>query len=457
MPNTQLWLTVSQEDVPPEWPPQLQGLRVVVSACETLHACSHACPFRSSPIFPAVPDYTLPDLRDALILFYCFDPAFPVLGRLVKRASVGLLQHLFFTLGLASVVLITDDKGLSEEVLAIAGTAPATEVWEVKDSRIERVRCEAEKTNVAAPLIPVQAYGNLPLSAKAAVDEFVANMAVILPKVAAHMPTELTTFTRLMVAVDELIGELVYVSEPKGDPPSSLSEYTQAELTADPSRCEAITHQAVDRIIQINSALSYLSTQALTGAVPILERRSLIRRYSLLGVGTAVLAITRIARSIEYAFAQGALEELFSDRARYARPLPGLDKLPDYDSSKWSRYSVNVLADKHPPREPYPRLPYFSGRLGFREAEYTISAALQALACGATPEWSLLTLTHEMVHGHVRNLLAYIFRDKPDLQPQERKSRQYDEFAARVRGHPNDDENLVSSIRAAIFGYCTRA
>ncbi len=455
MSDSQLWLTVLQEDGPPEWPPALQGLQVAVTRSETLHACNHACPFRTSPIFPVQAGSSPPDVRDTFMFFYCFDPAFPVLGRLVNKGSAQLLDHLFFTIGLASIVLITPDESLADEAQEIAGEAPAArEVWQVKDSRIVSVTCDVKETNVAAPQIGVRAYHSLPLSARAAVDEFVANMAVILPKAAAHMPTELTTFTRLMKAVDELVGELVYVSDPQGDPPDSLSEYSSGGLSADPSLCETIMHQAVDRIIQINSALSYLSTQALTGAVPIIERRSLIRRYSLLGVGTAVLAITRIARSIEHAFAQAALEELFSDRARDARPLPGLDELPAYDASKWARFSVNEFAQKVSPREPYPRLPYFSGRLGFREAEYTISAALQALASGATPEWSLLTLTHEMVHGHVRNLLSYIFQDEPGLRPEERKNKQYAQFKARVDRKPQDDENLVSSIRTVMFTYC---
>jgi hypothetical protein len=180
----------------------------------------------------------------------------------------------------------------------------------------------------------------------------------------------------------------------------------------------------------------------------------LIRRYSLLGVGTAVLALTRITRSIEHAFAQGALETILSDRAREARPLPGLDKLPQYDASGWEDNSVNIWIGKVEPRECYPKLPYFSGRLGFRESEYAISAALQALAAGASPEWSLLTVTHEMVHGHVRNLLSHIFEGDPTRRFEQKMDEFYERFAARVNHQPIKLESFLDSIRAIIFTYC---
>ena len=223
------------------------------------------------------------------------------------------------------------------------------------------------------------------------------------------------------------------------------------------SLCNRILHQNTDRLIQINSALSYVSTQALSGAVPVLDRRSLIRRYSLLGVGTATLALTRIAHSIERAFAQGALEHILAERAVNAAALPGLDNLPDYQSAKWKEFSINSWNGTISARDSYPKLPYYSGRLGFREAEYTVSAALQALAAGAGPEWSLLTVTHEMVHGHVRNLLSMLFQGDPNRKPDQKWNEFYSRFAARCKRTPPTKENLLDSLRAVILTYCCTA
>jgi hypothetical protein len=72
--------------------------------------------------------------------------------------------------------------------------------------------------------------------------------------------------------------------------------------------------------------------------------------------------------------------------------LPGLEKLPLYGSSDWKRCnSVTIYNNKIKQRELYPKLPYFSGRLSFRESEYTISAAIQAISSDDSLEWSLLT------------------------------------------------------------------
>ena len=279
-------------------------------------------------------------------------------------------------------------------------------------------------------------------------------MAVLLPKVEVHIPGEMSTYVRLTEQVNELVREMLYAACPIGSPPETLSEYTEEQFRADASLGNSILDQDIDRLVQINSALSYVSTQALSGAIPILDRRSLIRRYSLLGVGTAVLALTRIAHSIESAFAQGAVEHVLTELGPDLPPLPGLDNLPDFESRRWHEFSINSLKANVKPQQPNPKLPYFSGRLGFRETEYTISAALQTLAAGASKEWSILTITHEMVHGHVRNLLSAIFQGNLNRAPDKKWAEFYDRFKARCERNPPPKENLLDSLRAILFTHC---
>ncbi|HEX2827402.1 MAG TPA: hypothetical protein VHP37_13720 [Burkholderiales bacterium] len=286
------------------------------------------------------------------------------------------------------------------------------------------------------------------------VDEFVSSIGLLLPKIAIHMPSEVKIYDQIVSLANELIAEMNYVCNPVGAPPLTLGEYVQADFRTDRALVETILHQDTDRLIQINAGLSYLSTQALSGAVPILERRSLIRRYSLLGVGTAILALTRLARCIEKAFSEGALETGLATHAPFASPLPGLDKLPNYDPRGWKDSSVNRWHGTVPAREPYPKLPYFSGTLGFRESEYTISAAIQALAAGGSPEWSLLTLTHEMVHGHVRSLLSIILQGEPDRRPEATWQEFYQRFSDQVEGRPISQHSFLDSLRAVILFYC---
>ena len=387
---------------------------------------------------------------------FSFDPAFPVLARLLEKSSAELRRGFLFSLGIPSVLCVTHEADLLQRIDALSGAKPrASEVWTIESSRIAAIRSTAEPArSFDKESIRLPAYDALPLVPRTVVDEFVCSIGLLMPKVAIHSPSELGTFTSLAGQVRELVNEMVYVVNPTGALPGTLAEYTAEDFADNPELVETIVHQGTDRIVQINAALSYLSTQALSGAVPVLERRSLIRRYSLLGVGTGFLALTRIARSIERAFAAGALETVLGERALDAGPLPGLDHLPSYDTSSWSELSVNRWEGKVDCRAPYPKLPYFSGRLGFRESEYTISAALQSLAAGADPEWSLLTLTHEMVHGHVRNLLSIIFQGDPDRRPDRKEQELYQRYAGHVLGSPPSKESLLDSIRAAVLTYC---
>lgn len=454
MHEQQHWLAVLFDEPDPMWP-SVEGHKVVTMIATTLQECDHPWSFRTSPIFPLREDFTNPDLDSYFIYFYCFQPAFPVLGRLHDVGSERLTKRLWYSIGLASILLISEDPELHKELLRKAPHSPtAVETWEVKRQRIVQVIPSITAAMTYDPQsLAVPAYGNLPPDQRAVVDEFIATLAVVAPKVALHIPSEFETFPRLASQMSEFITELVYISNPKGTPPPTLGEYTEDMIRMDPFLRQRIFHQAIDRLIQVNSALSYVSTQMLCGAVPILERRSLIRRHSLLGVGSAILALTRLARSVELAFSEFAVEEIIGVRMGEAKPLPGLDQLPAYDHSAWTDYSIDRWEGKVGTRAWYPKLPYFSGRLGFRETEYTISAALQSLAAAASTEWSLLTLTHELLHGHVRNIISVVFQGDPNKRPEDKFAEFYKDFGSMIRGD-RVARNELESLRAIMLTYC---
>jgi hypothetical protein len=434
---------------------------VSLSSAHSVQACGHPIPFRTSPVFPLTKRFIVPDLKEetGTLAFACFDPAFPVLARLSNDAPPEVSQGVLFSLGLASVIFWSrSDNALSQLEQAAGAKSRSSETWKIVRGELQHVECNCPTPDpIDASLMVLPPHDVLPVPARATVDEFVSSICLLIQKIQTHVPGELPTFIKLIDRVRELVAEMVYACRPDGPPPPTLSEHAPGELATDRKLAEQILHQAWDRLIQINSALSYLPTQALSGAVPILERRSLIRRHSLLGVGTAVLALTRLARSIEHAFSIGALEEGIEKIGALARPLPGLDHLPEYETKDWALSSVSTWKAQLSKRSTYVKLPYFSGRLGFRETEYTISASLQSLTAGADPEWSFLTLTHEMVHGHVRNLLTLIFQDNPDRGASERWSRFHQRYAARVDQRPPADESLVDSLRAVILAYCSLA
>jgi hypothetical protein len=460
--KTRIWLSLLEDAKKAEWPPTIenQRWRVLLTESETLLGSNIPELYRTSPVFPATSEFVQPDISKGthFISFYSFDPAFPVLGRLVAMASQGLKSGLMYTMGLASVLIITPNRSVLDELERLAKATPRSkEVWELQNGKILSMKCHISEAAAVLPELSIpniRPYGPLPLAVRTTIDEFVASIGVSLPKIQVHIPDEMHTFLSLIGLVDGLVGEMLYASNPNGPPPDTLSEYSEQDFFEDASLSDQIIHQNMDRLVQIDSALSYVATQALTGAVPILDRRSLIRRYSLLGIGTAILALTRIAHSIESAFAVGGIETILEDWGSNLTPLPGLDKLPEYDPSNWRESSRHALIKEVESRGLCPKLPYFSGRLGFRETEYTISAAIQSLGAGLSAEWSFLTVTHEMVHGHVRHLLSVILQGDPDRQTDEKWKIFYDRFAARLHRNPPPHEGLLDSLRAIILTYC---
>lgn len=455
-----MWLTIYFDESDPKWPPSRQH-KVELIASGTLQGLSGPQMFRTSPIFPLLPDQGCPNLKEGTfyIFFYEYDPAFTVLGRAQSIGSDKLKESLWYTTGLASIVLITEDLALNEELSGLARSdLRAREMWTVKNGSINDIKCYLARKKYYDPeSLKVVGYGSLPVATRAIVDEFVAHISMIVPKVAIHMPSEIDTFIKLVSQVNELVAELVYLVSPEGPPIFSLRSYDEELLRRDGSLRNTIVQQNLDRLIQVNSALSYVCPQALAGAVPILERRSLVRRASLLGIGSAILSLTRISRSIEFAFSQYPITDVITNSMVSKPFLSGLDRFPLlYDPTEWkNQFSVSQLSENVTPRNPDPKLPYFSGRLGFRETEYTISAAIQVITGGSSLEWSMLTITHEMLHGHVRSLLTSIFDGDPHKILEEKWHEFYEDqakFSEQELGQEN--ANALQSIRALLLSYC---
>lgn len=455
MSNAQVWLTVFEDHRDSIWPPTHETCRwrVELKRSVTILDGELEPPFRTSPVFPLSSNFAVPNLESGeyYICLMCFDPAFPVLGRIITESPDVLAPKVLFSLGLASVILVTQDLRDLQEVERIASVAARSrEVWTVKDGLIISFRCECFG-NFAFTLPKVLSYSVLPLPARTAVDEFVSSLALLVPKLAIHVPSELTVFEFLAAAVNELIEEMIFVVAPTGPAPHSLEGHSPDEFGPGKRLTETVLNQNTDRLVQINAAMSYVSTQALSGSVPILERRSLIRRHSLLGIGTAILALNRTARSVERAFQEGGVEAILESGGGHTKPLPGLTNLPSYDPTGWGAESVSTRPNQPGPSEP--KIAYFSGRLGFRESEYAISAAIESISAGAAPEWSVLTLTHEMLHGHIRSLLTVIMEGEPVRTQDEAWDEFFARFSRRVRDHSDGDDGFVDSIRAVLLFY----
>ena len=111
--------------------------------------------------------------------------------------------------------------------------ATSREIWKVDAGEIKSISCRcATPSALHRETHRLPPYDSLPLVSRITVDEFVANIAVLVPKIKLHIPDEVKTYTRLVQLASELVSEMVYVSKPVGTPPETLREYTQEQFTA---------------------------------------------------------------------------------------------------------------------------------------------------------------------------------------------------------------------------------
>lgn len=452
------WLKVYLDDVGSKWPYDISNYKVVIENEKCLQFVGDGDNCRISPIFPVFdPGLWDKNCVDFEILFYCVDNAFSLIGRILSKGSDLLKKSLYCSLGMASIILISKDKSISDEFLQIIGRdVTGYEYWSIKNNILNKIDYNFKKDELFdLDKIKILKYDVLSVVERSMIDEFVSNVSLLLPRISVYMANEMEYFIELIEEVNGLIKDIVYLSVLSGEKPDSLKKYKTVELKNNYIIREQIKHQAIDKIIQINSSLSYYAVQVLSGAIPILERRSLIRRYSLLGIGSAIIGLKKIARSIENALYASPVELVIQKYFLKAKALPSIHKLY-YDNSYWDRaLSVNdfeAYVSEMPCRK-MRKFPFFSYRLGYRETEFSISAAIQSITGGAGLDWSLFTITHEMLHGHVRIIMASLFRGDKSKTEYEKRKDFYDKFYD-LYVNQSDDVYLLDSIRCIIFFYC---
>ncbi|MGZ5483667.1 MAG: hypothetical protein ACXWID_16995 [Pyrinomonadaceae bacterium] len=330
----------------------------------------------------------------------------------------------------------------------------AHELWIVKNGYLISATFQPDQSEPPS-LKPLKDYAALPLALRTIVDEFLVSIHLIASKTHREEVDRIRLIEGLMKRIDGFIGELLYLHKPEGEPPKQFWA-ANAEIDQ-PLVRDLYIQQIVDRLIQINSALSYVSTQMHSGSIPILERRSLIRRSSLLGIGSAVRTLDRIVSFIESGFREVNFESIIKTRLNGAKPLTGTDDLVFPDRTRWLFSNIGKFEDGMPPSPSTQKLAYFSSRYGFRESEFAITAALNALWNGLSLEWSMMTITHEMLHSHVRLLLSFLFLGS-DISEEDNFRGFYERFYRKVVENKGDEDySLLDSIRELIFGYCLRS
>jgi len=168
-----------------------------------------------------------------------------------------------------------------------------------------------------------------------------------------------------------------------------------------------------DEIIQLASILKNSNSQFF-GNIPILKSGMYQSgKNSLLGIGQSVLGILSIYLHLRNCFNKFNFEDLFENKYTTI-PSPNFLLKPDTESYPiWYRTFIDTngldhYLDEKDNNSTY-FLVYFSNRQGFRLTKHAVSAAMQSLYLSYLPSFTLNTLSHELLHAHVRSEIMVEF------------------------------------------------
>jgi hypothetical protein len=467
-----MWLSISRDnEISSFWNNKSEKITVEVYSSLNDKIVNRSRNTRVSQLFELdESDSTLPVfINRTFMRFYFFISPMKTLGRLKK--NMGKFEaKIYFGFGLCSIVIISDKSSTIDDLIhSIAEDFISFEEWEIEDNSILNSTIHPY-SYLSDYEIKLNDYSTLPKATKSIFEELHLLLNIFSSKAALIPKEHLFDINKITLEINSLInnifkyqehinlnsksiGNIIDIDFSKKD---ELRKYKQKVNKA----IKDIYHkdQYVDRAVQLVSVLSYVSTQAFSGIIPVLSRRSLIRRHSLLGVGSCVMALNRITVFIEDIFhSYNWTDKLMIDFKRKNGYLPDIINAYEYNVAKWKYFNADVVVRKQTIESNQFKLPYFSARLGFRESEYSVSAAIQSITNGADREWSILTISHELMHSQVRKILNLIIAG--DIKENNEKDKQefYRVFEAISRTGFNEENTLLDSIRYIIITHCCLA
>ncbi len=160
------------------------------------------------------------------------------------------------------------------------------------------------------------------------------------------------------------------------------------------------------RLLSMNAALSRFAAQTLSGIPPIVNTECHFWIHSLLGAGSANLALARLAGYVHSILASAHLPERIDALRKNTEDVPDYEQLTadieflDNEVLWKKSFGGNDIA---------PLVTYFSGRDGFSSHLQTLSAPLTTIAECTSYRSNLLTATHEISHIFLQGVLAYLY------------------------------------------------
>ena len=412
-------------------------------------ALAHSCDLRYSPILPAylTPDEEPPSPSaspSSLAFFFAPNP-YQVLGKMKPGLNAEERHNIFFTEGLASIVVL----GFDAERIGHLKTeidCSSVEIWSPKDGILtpRDVTFVQDTANLPTGSIPFDFTASGSAEIDVYVEQMSASIATLWHFYRLYLPSECTTLQRVILLVKSLVEQ--YLKLATGS--RSLTTLKQQN---------AIT----SALVELSAALSYSVTQGASGRPPILANRSPFPHHSLLGVAGAVRAITNFTRYLEAAFTPRSASTLI-DRLYSGKTALFPSSISSYESGAEYSFSLPPSEEEQfdsggdfKTRDPVPLLAHFSLRHGFKEAKFSITAASESLGAECLAPWTLMTLSHEVMHARVRDIFQALFGTKwQDDSHEERWDTFFANFDAWYNAVSPSPVTMDQGIRNVVLNFC---
>jgi len=168
----------------------------------------------------------------------------------------------------------------------------------------------------------------------------------------------------------------------------------------------------------LNAGLSKFSSQTFSGISPIMQTECHVWSHSLVGIGIANLAVFHFRQFLQSTIGNTRIPQLF-ELFKEIIDFPDLCSLGIHDPFWYEDHLRKLeedskLSDKIAEIKTIPLVPlvtFFSRVDGFKSHHNTLSLPLESIYACNTPEWSLLTTTHEITHTFVNAILAILYPD----------------------------------------------
>lgn len=421
--------------------------------------------YRISPIFPVLPkNCKVPSNNESFYVgLYCFQDASRLVSTLLSRIPKERQSDIWFSHGIASIIIFSKDKEHLRKVSEIhKEKLRAFECWAVEKGTVEVIKdmlTLAPPPLIEPPFSPVVNYSVLPSDIQVIIEEVLHSLNAAVGLASQYLPRQIEIFRRLTAVVNDRIVELNFLHDKDQPLPAFLSAEAATNIHKHHAQRQKMIHQRTGALVQIAASLTAMISHAFSGAIPVLQSACPIRKYSLLGIGTAYFALSSLSTFVEKIFQRYPVDTVIKKHFDTAPPVDIFPGMVGYDPSKWAALDRTHTIDYHLAKVTAEQnkfnLVYFSTRIGFRESTYSITAPLQILSLSDDARWSPMTMSHELLHAHVRAIWGAIFADPERNLPADSFNIYFDRFINDFEhGSTGEGRHLIDSLRSIILQYC---